>query len=385
MKSPSKTVLGVERSGIRAVFDLASTMEDVIHLEMGEPNFPTPEHVRAAAAAAADGGYTKYAPNAGFPELREALAEKVRRRNGLAVDAAQVVVTTGGIAALFSTVLALCDPGDELLISDPAWPNYRMIGDLLGVRVVRYPLRSEDGMQPRADLIAPHIGSRTKVLVLNSPSNPTGTVLGRERLAELLALAEAHDLWVVSDEVYDEIVFDGEVAPSAATVGDPERIVTVFSFSKTYAMTGWRVGYAVAPRDLAPLLVKTQEPITACVNAPAQMAALAAVTGPQDDVAAMRASYRRRRDRVADILAAAAVPFVRPAGAFYVWIDVSAANMADTAFGRRLLLEERVAVTPGSAFGPGSGSFVRVSLASEPEELYEGVRRLAAAVRTWGS
>lgn len=384
MKKPSDAVLRMERSGIREVFDLANRIPDAIHLEMGEPNFETPDHVREAAAKAADNGYTKYTPNAGIPELREALARKVRRRNGIAADPQQVVVTPGAIAALYGTVLALCDPGDEILLPDPAWPNYRMIAALQHLRVRRYPLLPENGMQPRAETIEPLVSDRTKLIVLNSPSNPTGTVTDEESLVELIQMAAEHDLWVVSDEVYDEIMLDGGVAPSAAAVGSADRVVSVFSFSKTYAMTGWRVGYAVAPPDLAPLVVKTQEPITACVNAPAQMAALAALEGPQDCVTQMRDAYRRRRDSVMSILSEAGVPFVRPSGAFYAWIDVSASGLDGDDFSLRLLTERRVAVTPGSAFGPRGRDFVRVSLASAPDALVEGVERLVEAVHDWG-
>jgi len=378
----SKAIQQMGRSGIREIFDLASTMSDAIHLEMGEPNFPTPAHIRAAAATAAEKGQTKYTPNAGIPELREALAKKVRERNGIRAEADQVIVTPGAIAALFGTFIALCNPGDEILIPDPAWPNYRMIADLLGLTTRYFPLRPEHDMQPRLESIAPLVTPRTKLIVINSPGNPTGTVISEANLRSLLELAADHDLWVVADEVYDEITFDGP-APSAAAVSDDERVVSVFSFSKTYAMTGWRVGYAVAPPDLAPMVVKTQEPITACVNAPAQWAALAAVTGPQDCVDEMRNAYRARRDRVLEILASADVSAVRPAGAFYVWVNVSSSKLTDLIFCQHLLEQQRVAVTPGTAFGPGSSAFVRVSLASAPEALYEGVHRLATAVRSW--
>lgn len=373
------------RSGIREIFDLATTIPDAIHLEMGEPDFPTPGNVVEAAHRAALAGVTKYTPNAGLAELREAAAEKISTRNGVEATADRVMVTPGAIAAVFSAFLALCDPGDQVLIPDPGWPNYAMIATLQRLDAVPYPLRFDREFRPDLEAIARLITPKTKVILLNSPSNPTGAILGETELAALLRLAADHDLWVISDEVYDQIVFDRPVAPAAAAHGDPERIVTVWSFSKTYAMTGWRVGYALAPESLAAVLIKTQEPTTACVNGPAQMAALEALTGSQSVVAEMVTEYRRRRDTAVGILAGAGVPHAVPSGAFYLWIDVSAAAMPSVDFCRRLLHDAKVAVTPGSSFGPSGEGFVRVSLATEAGLLAEGVDRLAASVAAWSA
>jgi aspartate/methionine/tyrosine aminotransferase len=373
------------RSGIREVFDLANTIPAAIHLEMGEPDFPTPAHVVEAAHRAGLSGITKYTPNAGIPELREALAHKISTRNGFDADADGVVVTPGAIAAIFSSFLALCDPGDEVLIPDPGWPNYAMIATMQHLNAVGYPMGFDQGFKPDPEGIERLITPRTKAILINSPSNPTGVTLETSDLAALLDVAAQHDLWVLSDEVYDEIVFDRPVAPAAVAQGHAERVVTVWSFSKTYSMTGWRVGYALAPDSMSALLIKTQEPTTACVNGPAQMAALEAVTGPQTVVAEMVAEYRTRRDAVVSILEEAAIPHAVPSGAFYLWIDVSGAGLASSEFCRRLLLERKVAVTPGSAFGDSGEGFVRVSLATEVGQLTEGVGRLADAATTWSS
>jgi len=377
--TPSQSIRHMERSGIREIFDLANTIPDAIHLEMGEPNFDTPAHVVQAAATAASNGYTKYTPNAGIPELRVAIARKVTERNGLTSSPDQVIVTPGAIAALYGTLLALCDPGDEVLLPDPAWPNYRMIAALQGLGVGTYPLLSEDG---RFDLEAfeRSITAKSKVVIVNSPTNPTGTMLDEQSIKALVEIADARGLWVISDEVYDEIVFDRDVAPSIAALGSSDNVVSVYSFSKTYAMTGWRVGYAVAPPDLVSYVVKTQEPITACVNAPAQMAAVAALEGPQTCVTEMRDAYRERRDRVVELLADAGVPHLRPTATFYVWVDVSASGLSGQDFARRLLADHHVAVTPGGAFGRAGTNHVRVSLASAPDDLYRGVKSLAAAI-----
>lgn len=375
MRSPSAAILNMPRSGIREIFDLASTMPGAIHLEMGEPDFETPAHIRRAAAEAVEAGFTKYTPNAGIPELREAAAEKMVTRNRIPVTPDQVVVTTGAISALFTCALALCDPGDEILISDPGWPNYRMIADLLSLRHRYYRLHPGNGMQPDLDEVRSLIGPSTKLIVLNSPSNPTGTVLSEATIAGILEVADGADLWVISDEVYDEISFDGP-PHSVAAVGSPERVISVYSLSKTYAMTGWRVGYAAVPDHFVPHLIKAQEPTTACVNAPAQMAAVAALRGPQDCVVEMRDAYRDRRDKVLEILAAAGVGAVTPSGAFYLWADIAPSGLSDVQFARKLLVDRRVAVTPGSAFGPSGANWVRISLAARSDDLVEGTTRL---------
>jgi len=264
-------------SHIREVMELAWKDSEAIHLEVGEPDFPTPEHVVEAAYVAAQAGRTRYAPNAGLPELREALADKVTRRNGYEARPDQVVVTQGGIQALYLVLRALLEPGDEVLLPNPAWPNFRMIAHLLGARVLSYPLVAGGGFLPRLEDLERLVTSRTRAILINSPSNPLGTVLPRELVETLLAFARRRGLWFISDEVYDEIVFD-DVFVSAGSVADPsDRLVSIYSFSKVYAMTGWRVGYLVAPSDMAKLLTGMQEPIISCVNTPAQMAALAAI------------------------------------------------------------------------------------------------------------
>ncbi|HSJ28498.1 MAG TPA: pyridoxal phosphate-dependent aminotransferase [Acidimicrobiia bacterium] len=384
MREPSSAIQQMGRSGIREIFDLANTIPDALHLEMAEPDFPTPAHIVEAAHRAAVAGVTTYTPNAGIPELREALADKIATRNGVEAAADRVVVTPGAIAALFSSFLALCDPGDQVLIPDPGWPNYAMIATMQRLDAVRYPLRFDQGFTPDPETIERLITPKTKAILLNSPSNPTGAILEGSELATLLELAADHDLWVISDEVYDEIVFDRSVAPAAAA-HDPDRVVTVWSFSKTYSMTGWRVGYALAPRSLSSLLVKTQEPTTACVNGPAQMAALEAVTGPQSVVAGMVSEYRTRRDAAVGILTGAGIPHSVPSGAFYLWIDVSGTGISSADFCRRLLHSCQVAVTPGSAFGRSGEGFVRVSLASETGLLTEGIGRLATSVEAWST
>jgi aspartate aminotransferase len=371
-------------SRIRGIMELAWKDPEAIHLEVGEPDFPTPEHVVEAAHEAAREGHTRYAPNAGLPELREALADKVTQRNGYEAHPEQVVVTQGGIQALYLVLRALLEPGDEVLLPDPAWPNFRMIAHLLGARVLSYPLVEQGDFLPRLDDLERLVTPRTRAILVNSPSNPLGAVVPRELVEALLAFARQHGLWFISDEVYDEIVFD-DVFASAGSVADPrDRLVSIYSFSKVYAMTGWRVGYLVAPPDMAKLLTGMQEPIISCVNTPAQMAALAAVSGPQDVVQEMREAYRARRDELLEILDRGGLPSSRPSGAFYVWTDISEASLPSMDFARSLIEREHVAVAPGDAFGDLGEGYVRLSLASSREDLVEGASRLARFVRLLG-
>jgi aspartate aminotransferase len=377
---PSSVASSMPVSRIREVMERAWKDPETIHLEVGEPDFPTPEHVVEAAHEAARAGRTRYAPNAGLPELREALADKVIRRNGYEVRPDQVVVAQGGVQALYLVLLALLEPGDEVLLPDPAWPDFRMIAHLLGARVLPYPLVAEGNFLPRLEDLERLVTPRTRAILVNSPSNPLGAVVPRELVEALLTFARQRGLWFISDEVYDEVVFD-DVFVSAGAVADPsDRLVSVYSFSKVYAMTGWRVGYVVAPTDMAKLLTGMQEPIISCVNTPAQMAALAAVSGPQEVVRKMRDAYQARRDELLATLDREGLPSSRPSGAFYVWTDVSEANVPSMELARSLIEHEHVAVAPGSAFGDLGEGYVRLSLASSREDLLDGASRLARFV-----
>lgn len=367
------------RSGIRRVMDLAWSLPGpVLGLHVGEPSFPTPAHVLDGARAALDRGETRYGPNAGIGPLRAAIAEKVGRENGIAAEAEQVVVTAGGMEALFVAFSATVSAGDDVLVPDPGWPNFAMAVGLLGARPVPYALAPEHGFRPDVAALERLVGPRTRVLVVNSPSNPLGSVLEAADAAALCRFAERHDLWLISDECYDAITFEAAHASPAAH-GGAERTLSCFSFSKTYAMTGMRVGYVVAPPDAAATVAKLQEPLIACVNVPAQHAALAALTGPQDVVAEMREAYRARRDAATALLQEAGVPFLHPQGAFYLWVDVSAATGGDVeAWALDLLRERSVAVAPGTTFGAAGEGWARLSLATAQEDLLEGLRRLTA-------
>jgi aspartate aminotransferase len=372
--SLNPAVAGMARSGIREIMDAAWGRPGVIRLEVGEPDFPTPPHIIEAAHVAMLEGHTGYQPSAGIAPLREALAHKVRQRNGYTVTPQQVIVTQGGVEALFASLLTLARPGDEVLMPDPAWPNFLLMARMQNLTAVTYPLTAETGFLPTVDTLESLVTDRTTAIVINSPSNPLGAVIDRARMTELLDFTERHGLWMISDECYDEISFEGTFVSPASIA--PEHVISVYTFSKTYAMTGWRVGYAVVPLTVAPTLAKGQEPIISCVNAPAQYAALAAVTGPQSVVGEMRDAYHRRRDLALEVLAGTALPAFTPSGAFYLWVDTSATGLPSRELAMRLLEERNVAVAPGSAFGSRGEGFLRVSLASSAESISEGLHRL---------
>ena len=365
-------------SGIREMQALAARYPDTLNLGIGDPNFDTPAHIIEAAARAAFDGFTKYTASGGLETLRELVALKVRTRNGLACDLENVVVTTGGCGGLFTTLLSVAGPGDEVLLPDPGWANYEPMVHAVGARPVHYSLDPARAFAPDLEALETRLSARTRALVVNSPGNPTGAVYDADVLGPLVELARRAGAWLVSDECYDELVFEG-AHTSTATVDGDEGVVTVFTFSKSYAMTGWRIGYVVAPAEAAAVIAKAQEPVVGNASSVSQKAAEAALTGPQDCVGEMRDAYRERRDAVCRLLDGAGVGYVRPRGAFYLMVDVSPAG-ASWPFARRLLDEHRVAVVPGAAFGPSGDGFGRVSLCVDPDVLTEGVGRLAGAV-----
>lgn len=383
MKPYADRIVAMRRSGIREVMDLAAGRPDVIHLEVGEPDFATPEHIVAAGARAGYDGFTRYTANRGILSLREAIAAKLQRSNGIVATPDDIVVTAGGVNAILASLVALVEPGDAILIPSLGWPNYEMMAAVLHAEIRRYPLLAERDFAPDFDAIdALASDGRAKVLIVNSPSNPTGAVWSPETIARSVDVAARHDLWVVSDEVYEDIVFEGaHVSP--ATLDPDGRVISTFSLSKTYAMTGWRIGYAVATPALATLIAKVQEPVVSCPTAVAQKAAEAAVDGPQDCVAVMREAYRERRDLAVELLRAAGMLVTVPHGAFYILADVSRAGRDSYAISRRLVAEHRVAVAPGETFGPSGAGLVRISLATGRDLLEEGIGRLTDAISTW--
>jgi aspartate aminotransferase/aminotransferase len=373
----------MKRSGIREIMDLAAQRADVLHLEVGQPDFATPAHIVEAGCAAAAQGYTTYTANKGLLEVRESITAKLKRDNGIDVPADDVVISCGAVNALFESLVALVSPGDSILLPDPGWPNYEMMADTLSARVLRYPLLPDEGFIPdleKLDAMAADPG--VKVLIINSPGNPTGAVFPRWVIEELVAIAQRHDLYLISDECYEQIVFDGEhVSPGA--LDHDGRVLSIFSMSKSYAMTGWRMGYVTGESALVDLVAKVQEPVVSCATSIAQKAGQAALEGDQSCVREMTASYRTRRDMVVELLRTGGLLINEPKGAFYILADISSASSDSYEFARRLVAEHGVAVAPGLTFGPAGAGMVRLSLATDIDQLRTGTQRLMAAVDQW--
>ncbi|GAA1701234.1 pyridoxal phosphate-dependent aminotransferase [Microbacterium sediminicola] len=365
----------VPESGIRRIFELAQAIEGVTFLAVGEPELPVAPHILAAGAAAWERDATAYTANSGILPLREAIVTTLARDNGYAVDPDQINVTPGGSQALFLAMTLALAPGDEILVPDPGYATFAMAPRLVGAIPVRYPLHAEHGFIPQLSDLEALVTPSTKALLINSPSNPLGTVLGESTMRELLAFAARHDLWVISDEVYEYLSYDGGFT-SAATIA-PERTLSVYSLSKTYGLTGARVGYLVSPPGLAHAARQVQEATISCVNEPAQWAALAALEGPQDAVADAVAHYQANLAAARALLDARGIRYLVPGGAFYLWIDVSHASKGDvSAWAESFLMTERVAVAPGSAFGPSGEGWIRVCFAGRTEPLLHGLAKL---------
>jgi aspartate aminotransferase len=351
-----------------------------VRLEIGEPNFRTPAHIRQAAEAALEARPLTYGPPQGLSSLREALTAKLQRVNGYTTNPEQLCITAGGTGALMAILHVLSGPGDEVLIPDPAWPLYTHMLTCLGAQPVYYRLRPEAGWLPDLEELERLVSPRTKLLLINSPSNPTGAVFPRALVEQLVDFARRHDLYLLSDEAYDELVYEGEhISPAALC--DDGRVLGAYTFSKTYAMTGWRIGYTVASPEITRGIVSVSNAMCNNVTHLAQWAAEAALSGPQGCVAEMREAYHQRRDAVLEILREYGMKIHAPQGAFYVLVDISAAKRPSLEFALRLLNERNIAVAPGSAFGETIDGYVRISLASALSDLQAGIAGLCESIR----
>ena len=385
MRSISTLANSIERSGIRDLMDLAREMDGrVIHLEVGEPSFITPAHIIEAAFEKASSGSTRYTQSGGILPLRTAIAERYAAKWDKAVTPNMVMASHGGVNAINSTILALIDPGDEVLVPDPGWPNYRSILGLAHGVPVAYPTTVENGYLPDIAQMESLITAKTRMIITCNPGNPTGAVWPAETVKAVVELAAKHDLYVLADEIYEELVFDGEHAP-AATFDEDSRVISVSGFSKTYAMTGWRLGWAIAEEGVLKSINKMMEPLISCPSSIAQEAGVAALTGTQQPVAVMRDAYRNRRDLAAEILEPAGLLPVRPQGAFYAIVDLRECGIPSRELAIHLLKETRVASAPGDTFGKVlADGFVRVSLASSDEDVREGCERIVQFARRAG-
>jgi aspartate/methionine/tyrosine aminotransferase len=379
----SQRTLDYRRSAIRVLFDEANRLEGVMRLEIGEPSFVTPQHIIDGAAEAARAGHTGYGPNGGLLSLRELLSVKLHEVNGIEAGVDEIVVCPGGMNALYSTFAVLLEPGDEVLLPTPGFPNMDEMVRLLGGVPVFYHLRPETGFLPDFDELASLVTSRTKVMFTNSPSNPTGRVFDEATVRQVVEFADRNDVWLISDEVYDELLLAPGVRHVPAAWFDTSgRVISVFSFSKVYAMTGWRVGYAVARGDLPQHLRSTQEPLVSCPSTISQKAAEAALTGPREPIRAMRDTYARRLELAVDAAGRSGLKAYPSEGTIYMLLDVGAYGCdGGLDFALDLLREARVSIAPGSVFGPGGLGTVRVSLAAADHVIIEGIERIAAHVQ----
>ena len=387
MKEISNVAKIVQPSPIRKMFNLADGMEDVVSFTVGEPDFNTPAHVVDAAVEALRTGKHHYTPNAGILPLREAISEYYVRSRGLHYSPeTEIIATAGGMEALLLTMLTLLNPGDAFLLSDPCWTNYSRQIEICSARPVFVPVDATHDFTFAPAALEKAITPETKGFLVNSPANPTGGIAGREALEQLAEIAVRHDLYVISDEVYSELLYEGNTFTSIAVLpGMKERTIIVNSFSKTYAMTGWRVGYALGPQHIISQMVKLQENVAACVNTAAQYGALAALTGSQAPVAEMLETYSQRRAYILDAFSKInGLTCFAPQGAFYAFVDISAAGMDAETFARDLLQKVRVIVVPGEAFGESGKRYVRLSFATSMENIREGTRRIAQYMKTLG-
>jgi aspartate/methionine/tyrosine aminotransferase len=383
MKPFAKIPVQIPRSGIREVMDLAWKAEKegpVIHLEVGQPDFAPPQHVVEATCRHVRAGYTKYVPNIGTDALRQAAARYFERQTGVRTGPENILITPGGVMSIASAFVALLETGDEVLLPDPGWPNYSMSAPLAHGTPVYYSLRPENQFLPDMAELSGLATARTKILLLCSPSNPTGQVYDAGTMAGLMEFARRHDLWVLSDEIYAQIVFESKHV-SALSHDTDDRTLIVSGMSKAYAMTGYRIGFTRARPDYIELAAKLQEAFISCACGFSQLAAAEALDGPQDCVEQMRQAYQRRRDVALEVLRAYDLYQYTPGGAFYLLIDISASGMDARAFTLELIRKKRVAVAPGDTFGKNSARHVRISVASSEDSIREGVTRICEMVR----
>ncbi|MGO9181278.1 MAG: pyridoxal phosphate-dependent aminotransferase [Candidatus Limnocylindrales bacterium] len=376
----------VPASGIRKFFDVIATMPEVISLGVGEPDFTTPDAVVRAGVRSLEAGRTHYTSNSGTLELRRAIAGNLERRYGVAYDPnAEILVTVGASEAVAATMTALVDPGDEVLLHEPSYVAYMPAVVFAGGTTVHVPTRAADGFALDPKEVERRVTTRTKVLFLGYPCNPTGAVLPPEVLRALADIARRHDLLVVSDEIYDRLVYGGHRhEPISSLPGMRERTVLIGGFSKAYAMTGWRVGYVCAPRDLLEGILKVHQYQIMCAPTTAQDAAVVAVREAEPDVERMLAEYDRRRRMFVAGLNRIGLPTPDPRGAFYAFPDVSGTGLTSDQFAERLLFEEHVAVVPGDSFGPSGAGHVRACYATSYEQLEEALVRIERFVARTG-
>ncbi len=381
----SRAVAETPPSGIRKFFDIAATMQDVISLGIGEPDFVTPEPIIEAGIASLRRGETGYTSNSGLIELRTALSQHLERLYGVRYDPeSEIIITVGVSEALYLAMTAVLNPGDEVIIPEPCFVAYAPEVQFTGGKPVIVPTYVEDQFQVTAETIAAAITPRTKAIFIGYPNNPTGAVMSREMMSDIAALAEEHDLLMISDEIYDQLVYGVEHTCVPTLPGMRDRTILLGGFSKAYAMTGWRIGYACANSDLLAAMRKVHQYTIMSAPTMAQRAALAALDEGAPFVAQMHAEYDRRRRLIVDGFNTLGLDCFEPRGAFYAFPSVARTGLSSDDFATYLLQEERVAVVPGEAFGESGRGFVRASYATAYEKLEEALNRIESFMRRHG-
>ena len=374
----AELILGMPASGVRHILEQALRLDDVLILAVGEPGEEAAPAIRQAGAQAWRDGLIRYSPNGGIPTLRRAIVDKLAAVNDVHVDFEQVWVTVGATQALHQAMSLTLAPGDEVLVPDPGYTTFTMNAHLLQATPVPYPLRPGRAFQPDLAELESLVTPRARAIIVNTPSNPLGSTFDRPTLEALIALARRHDLWLISDEVYERFTW-GEPHVSPATLDDDGRVLSVFSMSKTYAMTGARVGWLVTPPGWRQTMLRVQESVVSCVDEPSQRAAAEALIGDQVAVGHSAAHYRDNLAAATALLDARGLRYLDPTGAFYLWIDVAHVSGGDVvAWCERFLDEQGVAVAPGSAFGASGEGWIRVCVASDRDELLDGLSRIPA-------
>jgi aminotransferase len=378
-------VVSLKPSGIRKFFDIVATMKDVISLGIGEPDFVTPEPIIEAGIRALHEGETHYTSNAGLFELRQAITQHILDTYGVEYNpASEAVITVGVSEALYLTLTALLNPGEEVIIPTPCFVSYQAEVILAGGVPIEVPTYVGDGFQVKPQRLEAAITPRTKAILLGYPNNPTGAVYTRQVLLEIASIAEKHDLVVISDELYDQLVYGVQHVCFPALPGMRQRTILLGGFSKNYAMTGWRAGFACAPADIIKGLVRIHQYTIMSAPTMSQLAALEAIQHGDQFVAQMRDEYNRRRKLIVAGLNQLGLPTFEPHGAFYAFPNVAITGMDDETFAQKLLSEERVAVVPGSSFGAGGEGYVRCSYATAYEKIEEALKRMQNFMRRHG-
>lgn len=383
MRDPlAKKIKTIEPSGIRKYFDIVSEMKDAISLGVGEPDFDTPWHIREEGIYSLERGRTFYTSNAGLKELKIEVANYLQRRFGLTYDPDhEVMMTVGGSEAIDGAFRAMLDPGDEVLIPQPSYVSYEPCAVMAGGTPVIIELQEEDDFKLTRQELLDHITDRTKLLVLPFPNNPTGSIMTKEDLEDIVDVIIDHDLYVISDEIYSELTYNSTHVSIASFPGMGERTIVINGFSKSYAMTGWRLGYACGPRVILDQILKIHQFAIMCAPTNSQYAAVEALRNGDEDVERMRTAYNQRRNYLMKAFRDMGLQCFEPFGAFYVFPSIKQFGMTSDEFARNLLQEEKIAVVPGTAFGASGEGFVRISYAYSIEDLKGALERIDRFIR----